>query len=97
MRTGVLVRSRVWRQETECAPAWQAISAVRMTVISALYPREDFGELERSAMACIIAEIVLIVGESRGSMKRLESGVMELRLATGEIFLLGEETITRVA
>ncbi len=68
-----------------------------MTVISALYLQEDFGEPESSAMACVIAEIVHIVGESRGSMKRQDSGVMELRLATGEIFHLGTETVTRVA
>jgi hypothetical protein len=30
-------------------------------------------------------------------VKRLDSGVIELRLATGEIFHLGKETVTRVA
>lgn len=48
-------------------------------------------------MALVVAELVHIVGESRGSMKRLDSGVMELRLASGEIFHLGKETVTRVA
>jgi hypothetical protein len=30
-------------------------------------------------------------------MKRLDSGLIELRLATGEVFHLGQETVTRVA
>jgi hypothetical protein len=68
-----------------------------MTVLSALYQPEDPDELENPAMARAIAEFVHIVGKSRGSMKRLDSGVMELRLATGEIFHLGQETVTRVA
>jgi hypothetical protein len=67
-----------------------------MTVISALYLREDC-DAENPAMALVVAELVHIVGESRGSMKRLDSGVMELRLASGEIFHLGKETVTRVA
>jgi hypothetical protein len=67
-----------------------------MTVISALYPRED-REAENPAMALVVAGLVHIVGESRGSMTRLDSGVIELRLATGEIFHLGTETVTRVA
>ena len=48
-------------------------------------------------MASVVAELVHLVGESRGSMKRLDSGTMELRLETGEVFHLGKETITRVA
>ena len=48
-------------------------------------------------MALVIAGLVHLVGKSRGSMNRLDSGVMELRLATGEIFHLDEETVTRVA
>ena len=68
-----------------------------MTVISAFYQREDADGLDDPAMARVIASLVHIVGESRGSMTRLDSGVMELRLVTGEIFHLGEETITRVA
>ena len=67
-----------------------------MTVTSALYPREDC-DVENPTMALVIAELVHIVGESRGSMKRLDSGVTELRLATGEIFHLGKATVTRVA
>jgi hypothetical protein len=68
-----------------------------MTVTSALYLREDFDELDNPAVAFVIAGLVHIVGERRGSMKRLDSGLMELRLATGEIFHLGKKTITRVA
>ena len=70
--------------------------AVTMTVISASYLREDC-DVENPAMARVIAELVHIVGKSRGSMTRLDSGVMELRLATGEIFHLGQKTVTRVA
>jgi len=37
-------------------------------------------------------------GEKGGAMvATLESGALELRLATGEIFHLGEATITRIA
>ncbi|HEX3505315.1 MAG TPA: hypothetical protein VHU22_18155 [Xanthobacteraceae bacterium] len=70
-----------------------------MTVTFALDPQEDRDELENPnlATALVIAELVRVVGESAGSMKRLGSDVIELRLATGEIFHLGEETITRVA
>jgi hypothetical protein len=67
-----------------------------MTVISALHSLEDC-DVETPAMALVIAGLVHIVGESRGSMKRLDCGVIELRLATGEIFHLGRETVTRVA
>jgi len=68
-----------------------------MTVTSALYLHEDCDELEIPAMARVIAELVHTVGESRGSLKRLDSGVAELRLATGEIFHLTKKTVTRVA
>ncbi len=65
--------------------------------MASLYLREDCDELENPAMASVVAELVHLVGESRGSMKRLDSGTMELRLETGEVFHLGKETITRVA
>jgi hypothetical protein len=70
-----------------------------MTVTFALDPQEDRDELENPnlATAFVIAELVRVVDESGGSMKRLGSDVIELRLATGEIFHLDEETITRVA
>jgi hypothetical protein len=70
-----------------------------MTVTSALYLQDGWDDLEdpNLATALVIAELIRIVEESGGSMNRLESDVMELRLATGEVFHLDQETITRVA
>jgi alpha-D-ribose 1-methylphosphonate 5-triphosphate synthase subunit PhnG len=44
-----------------------------------------------------MAELARIVEEGGAVTARLESGAIELRLATGEIFHLGEETVTRIA
>lgn len=75
------------------------MGTVRMTVIAALDLPEDWDELEDSdlATAFVIAEPVRIVRKDHASMSRLESGAIEIRLLTGEIFHLDEATVTRVA
>jgi hypothetical protein len=56
-------------------------------------PRNDSNE----AKALVMAEFARIVAEGRAVLITLESGTVELRLTTGEIFRLGEEAITRIA
>jgi hypothetical protein len=50
---------------------------------------------EDDAKAFVMAEIARIVEDGRAAMTRLESGVLELRFTTGELFHLGDEGITR--
>jgi hypothetical protein len=47
--------------------------------------------------AVIVAEFARLVEEGRAVMAMLEAGTLEIRLATGEVFRLGEETVTRIA
>lgn len=49
------------------------------------------------AKAIVMAEVVRIVAEGNAAITTLESGILELRFGTGEVFLLGEQAITRVA
>jgi hypothetical protein len=49
------------------------------------------------AKALFMAEIAHIVAEGLGEIARLESGTVELRLVTGQIFHLGEQSVTRIA
>jgi hypothetical protein len=49
------------------------------------------------AKALFMAEIDHIVAEGLGEIVRLESGTLELRLVTGQIFHLGEQSVTRIA
>ena len=44
----------------------------------------------------VMAEIARLVEEGRAVMTRLETGALELRFATGELFHLGDKTITRI-
>jgi hypothetical protein len=50
-----------------------------------------------AAKALFMVEVARIIAEGHGEIARLESGTLELRLATGEIFRLGEQSITRIA
>jgi hypothetical protein len=52
---------------------------------------------DEAAKALVMTQIALIVNEGRAAMTRLESGVLELRFTTGEVFHLGDEGITRIA
>jgi hypothetical protein len=49
------------------------------------------------AKASVMAELARIVEEGGALIVMLESGTLELRLATGEVFLLGEKAVTRIA
>jgi hypothetical protein len=49
------------------------------------------------AKTLVMAELARVVEEGAAVMVTLESGTLELRLATGEVFHLGERAITRVA
>jgi hypothetical protein len=49
-----------------------------------------------AAKAFVMAEIARLVEERRAVMTRLETGTLELRFATGELFHLGDKTITRI-
>jgi hypothetical protein len=70
-----------------------------MTLIPALHRAADGGRPEDSnaAKALVMAELARIVEEGGAVTATLESGALELRLATGEIYHLGEETVTRIA
>lgn len=47
--------------------------------------------------AIIMAKLPHIVSKGGAVAETLESGIVELRFATGEIFHLGEKTVTRIA
>src|SRR3954468_2936848 len=52
---------------------------------------------DETAKALVMAQITRIIDEGRAATTRLESGVLELRFTTGEVFHLGDEGITRIA
>jgi hypothetical protein len=49
------------------------------------------------AKTLVMAALARIVEEGGAVIAMLESGTLELRLETGEIFHLGEGTVTRIA
>ena len=69
-----------------------------MMFIPVASPLEDrsWPEDVDAAKALFMTEVAHIVEEGRGEIARLESGTLELRLATGEIYHLGEQSITRI-
>jgi putative component of toxin-antitoxin plasmid stabilization module len=69
-----------------------------MTFIPAARQFEDrsWPEDLAAAKALFMTEVAHIIGEGRGDIRGLESGILELRLATGEIYHLGERSITRI-
>ena len=74
-------------------------SAARMTLILYSKLTDEGGALENAdvAKALVMAELARIVEEGAGVIATLESGAIELRLATGEIFRLGDKVVTRIA
>ena len=58
---------------------------------------EDWPDDLDAARALFMTEVARIVDEGDGVLTRLESGIVESRLATGQIFRLGEHSVTRVA
>ena len=49
------------------------------------------------AKALVMAELARMVEEGAAVIATLESGTIELRLVTGEVFRLGETAVTRIA
>ena len=49
-----------------------------------------------AAKALCMTGVACLVEEGLGELATLESGSLELRLATGEIYQLGEQSITRI-
>lgn len=70
-----------------------------MTVTLALNMAKDGDGPEEPdpAKALVMAELARIVAEGGATILTLKSGTRELRLATGEIFHLGENSATRIA
>lgn len=70
-----------------------------MMFIPAAGPLEDrsWPEDVDAAKALFMAKVARIVEDGRGEIARLDSGTLELRLVTGEIFHLGEQSVTRIA
>jgi hypothetical protein len=52
---------------------------------------------DETAKALVMAQIARIVEDGRAAITLLESGVLELRFTSGEVFHLGDEGITRIA
>ena len=74
-------------------------SAVRMTLILYSKLADEGGALENAdvAKALVMAELARIVEEGGAVIATLESGTIELRLATGEVFHLDDKALTRIA
>jgi hypothetical protein len=75
------------------------ITSAGMTLILALNPAEDGSRPEDQdvAKALVMAGVGRIVEDGGAVLITLQSGVLELRLLSGEIFHLGETTVTRIA
>jgi hypothetical protein len=69
-----------------------------MTLIPAAPQFENRSRPEdvAAAKALFMTEVAHIIGEGRGEITRLESGILEFRLGTGEIYHLGDWSITRI-
>jgi hypothetical protein len=70
-----------------------------MVFIPATCPLEDrsWPEDVDAAKAMFMTEVARIVADGPGDITKLNSVTLELRLATGEIFHLGEQSVTRIA
>ena len=70
-----------------------------MTLILNSNVADEGGALEDPdvAKALVMAELARIVEEGAAVIATLESGTIELRLATGEVFHLGDKLVTRIA
>ena len=90
---------QIWPQDTECATNGPRIDTVGMMLIPALNPGEDGarpGDAE-GAKSVVMAGVARIVEDGHAVIATLESGTLELRFATGEIFRRDQETVTRIA
>jgi hypothetical protein len=70
-----------------------------MMFIPAACPLEDrsWAEDVDAAKAMFMTEVARIVADGRVDMTKINSVTLELRLTTGEIFHLGEQSVTRIA
>jgi hypothetical protein len=70
-----------------------------MTLILNSNVADEESALENAdvAKALVLAELARIVEEGAAVIATLESGTIQLRLATGEVFRLGETAVTRIA
>jgi hypothetical protein len=70
-----------------------------MIFIPAVNPGEEMARSGDAdvARALIMAEITRLVENGDAVLATFESGRLELRLATGEVFHLGEESVSRIA
>ena len=70
-----------------------------MIFIPAVNPGEEMARSGDAdvARALIMAEITRLVENGDAVLVTFESGRLELRLATGEVFHLGEESVSRIA
>ena len=70
-----------------------------MTLILNSNVADEESALENAdvAKALVMAELARIVEEGAAVIATLESGTIELRLATGEVFHLGDKVVTRIA
>jgi hypothetical protein len=70
-----------------------------MTLILNSNVADEESALENAdvAKALVMAELARIVEEGAAVIATLESGTIELRLVTGEVFRLGETAVTRIA
>jgi hypothetical protein len=70
-----------------------------MTLIPALNPAEDGSRPEDQdvAKSLVMAGVGRIVEDGGAVLIPLQSGALELRFLSGEIFHLGENTVTRIA
>ena len=82
----------------ECAGCGPRVARFGMTLIPGFNPADEGGWPEAHAVVkpLVMAELARIVEEDGAAIVALESGALEPRLATGEIFRLGEATVTRV-
>src|SRR5262245_4720498 len=76
-----------------------AYRALGMPLIVASTLAEDGSSPQEpdQAKAFVMAELARIVQEGGASMTALAAGTFELRLATGEVFYLQDNAITRIA
>ena len=70
-----------------------------MTLILNSNVADEESALENAvvAKALVMAELARIVEEGAAVIATLESGTIELRLATGEVFRLDDKALTRIA
>lgn len=72
-----------------------------MSVIAGTHTEAADGFAERlhadPAKALVMSSISELVGRGHAEWRTLRNGDVELRLATGEVFLLGERSVTRTA